>query len=179
MKVVKRILLGLLGLLALFLLVALFIKKDFAVEREIVINKPKQEVFAYLKPLKNQSNWSTFIKKDPNIKMTYQGADGTTGSISAWDGNSDVGKGEMEIKSITEDERIDLELRFIKPFVSTAPAYFTTEALGDQQTKVKWGMSGRMAYPMNGMQLFMSMDDAIGTEYQQSLVNLKNLLEQG
>jgi len=179
MKIVKRILLGIAALIALFLVVALFVKKDFAVEREVVINKPKTEVFDYLKSLKNQNNWSTWVMMDPNIKMSYRGNDSTPGFVSAWDGNSEVGKGETTIKSIIEGERIDMEIHFIEPFESYSPAYLHTEAIGDTQTKVKWGMSGTMVYPMNAMQLFMSMDKAIGTEYQKSLLNLKGKLEQG
>ena len=52
-----------------------------------------------------------------------------------------------------------------------------TEAVSETQTKVIWAMDGKMAYPMNFMQVFMSMDDIIGAEYQKSLVNLKNILE--
>lgn len=179
MKVVKKILLGLAILLGLFLIAGLFIKREFAVEREIVINKASPEVFSYLKSLKNQSNWSTWVLMDPNIKMTYRGTDETPGFVAAWEGNNQVGQGETEIKSIREEEQIDMEIRFVKPFASTSPAYLRTEALGESQTKVKWGMSGRMVYPMNAMQIFMSMDKAIGTEYEKSLVNLKGVLERG
>lgn len=38
-------------------------------------------------------------------------------------------------------------------------------------------MSGHMHYPMNFMQVFMSMDEMIGTEYQKSLITLKGILE--
>jgi hypothetical protein len=58
MKIFKRILIGLAVLLAIPLSVALFIKKDYAVEREIVIDKTKAEVFNYVKYLKNQNDFS-------------------------------------------------------------------------------------------------------------------------
>jgi hypothetical protein len=50
-------------------------------------------------------------------------------------------------------------------------------AINDSTTQVKWGMSGKMTYPMNFMQVFMSMDDVIGKEYQKSLIQLKEVLE--
>jgi hypothetical protein len=40
MKLLKRILIVLLVIIAIPLIVALFLKQDYAVEREIVINKP-------------------------------------------------------------------------------------------------------------------------------------------
>ncbi len=58
MKILKKIIIVLGVIIAILLLVALFVKKDYAVEKEIVINKPKTEVFEYIKYLKNQDNFS-------------------------------------------------------------------------------------------------------------------------
>lgn len=176
MKILKTVLIVLAILIAIPLVIALFVKKDYALEREITINKPKQEVFDYVKYLKNQNNYSTWNMMDPNMTHAYQGNDGTVGFISAWE-SKDMGNGEQEIKTITEGERIDTELRFKGAFASTSPVYMTTEAVSDTQTKVKWGMNGHMAYPMNFMQVFMSMDKMIGDEYAKSLANLKGILE--
>lgn len=177
MKILKRILIGIVGLIALALIIALFVKKEYAVEREVIINKPKQEVFDYVKMLKNQDNFSVWAMRDPNMKKEYKGTDGTVGFVSAWDGNDQVGKGEQEIKKISEGERLDFELRFIKPFEATDDAYMTTEAVAENQTKVKWGFNGKMPYPMNLMLLFMDMDEMLGKDLADGLNNLKKVLE--
>src|ERR1700757_4744620 len=96
MKILKRILIVIAVLIAIPLIVALFTKKDYAIEREVVINKPKQDVFNYIKMLKNQPNYSKWAMDDPNAKMTFTGTDGTVGFISAWESNK-VGKGEQQI----------------------------------------------------------------------------------
>jgi hypothetical protein len=83
MKIIKRILFALLGLIAVALIAALFIPKDYAVEREISINQPKDSVFNYVKYLKNQNNFSVWAKTDPDMKKTFSGVDGTVGAISA------------------------------------------------------------------------------------------------
>ena len=178
MKIAKRILLGILGIIVLLLVVALFVKKEYAVEREIAINKPKQEVFDYVKFLKNQDNFSVWAQTDPNMKKDFRGTDGTVGVVSAWDSeNKQVGKGEQEIKNIIEGERIDFELRFLKPFEATDNAFMSTEAVGGNQTKVKWGFNGKMPYPMNLMLLVMNMDKMLGDQLQTGLNNLKTILE--
>jgi uncharacterized protein YndB with AHSA1/START domain len=178
MRFLKIFLIGLASIIVLILVILLFTKKEYAVEREIVINKPNQEVFDYIKYLKNQDNFSVWAQKDPNMKKTYTGTDGTVGFISAWDSNvKDVGVGEQEIKKITEGERLDFELRFKKPFEATDNAFMTTEAMGENQTKVKWGFFGKMKYPMNGMLLMMDMDKMLGGQLQTGLDNLKNVLE--
>jgi len=102
MKILKKILLVAVSLIAILLITAIFTKKDYAVEREITINKPKQVVFDYIKYLKNQDYFSKWATMDPNIKKDYRGTDGTVGFVSAWESdNDDVGKGEQEIKKIT------------------------------------------------------------------------------
>jgi uncharacterized protein YndB with AHSA1/START domain len=178
MKILKTILIAVGILIAVPLIVALFVKKDYEVEREITINKPKEEVFDYVKFLKNQDNYSKWATMDPEMEKTYRGTDGTVGFVSAWESdNKDVGKGEQEIKKITEGERIDFELRFFQPFESTEPAYMTTESVSENQTKVKWGFSGHMDYPMNIMMLFMDFEKMIGDDLDTGLKNLKSVLE--
>ena len=54
MKILVTILLILAAIIILLLIVAMLIKKDFSLEKQVVINKPKQEVFDYLKMIKNQ-----------------------------------------------------------------------------------------------------------------------------
>jgi hypothetical protein len=177
MKILKKILLGFFIIIGLLLVAGLFMKKDFKVAREITINKSKQEVFNYLKILKNEEFYSTWTKKDPKAIITYSGTDGAVGSISTWAGNSEVGEGEQEIKKIDEGNQIDMELRFKKPMEGVAHSYFTTVAIDSTQTKVTWGMDGEDKYPFNIMQLFMSYDTMIGTEFDAGLKNLKTVLE--
>lgn len=177
MKILKRIFFVLIGLLVIVLIAGLFIKKDFGTQKEVVISKPKQDVFNYIRSLKNQNNYGVWAKRDPNIKQEYRGTDGTEGFVSAWEGNSDVGKGEQRIVKITEGKRMDFELHFIKPFESYSPAWIETEEVSPTQTKVKWGMSGKMTYPFNVMKVFMNMDEMIGTDLQGGLDNLKTVLE--
>lgn len=103
-------------LIAILLVVALFVSKEYSVEREVTINKPKGEVFTYVKNLKNQDRYNKWVMMDPKVKRDYRGSDGTVGFVATWDSdNSDVGKGEQEIKNITEGQRMDMEVRFEKP----------------------------------------------------------------
>lgn len=176
MRILKKILIAIVSLIVLLLIIAIFVKKDFSVTRSVTINKPKDSVFNYIKYLKNQNDYSKWAKMDPNMKKTFTGTDGTPGFVSAWEGNSDVGAGEQEIKSIKEGERVDYELRFVKPFKSTATAYMSTEAAGSG-TKVDWNVSGHMNYPMNIMRLFMDMDKRMGGDLETGLNNLKTNLE--
>jgi len=85
MKPLKMIFVALGILIAIPLIAALFMEKDYVIEREVTIQKPRQMVFEYLKYLKNQNNWSTWNRMDPNMKHTYRGTDGNVGFVAAWE----------------------------------------------------------------------------------------------
>jgi hypothetical protein len=168
----------LIGLIVLILLTALFVKKEYTVEREISIAKPKLEVFEYVKLLKNQDNFSVWAKIDPTMKKEYRGTDGNVGFVSAWDSPvKNAGKGEQEITKISDGVRIEYEIRFFKPMKSTDNAFLSFESLNDSITNVKWGFSGKIQYPMNVMFLFMDMDAILGKDLEGGLKNLKVELE--
>jgi len=176
MRVLKKTLVIVIIIVAIPLIIALFVKKEYSVERVLTISKPQQEVFAYVKHLKNQDNYSKWVMLDPAMKKDFKGIDGTQGFIYAWDSqNKKAGKGEQEIKKITEGERIDVEVRFKKPFEGIANVHFITEPVSQDQTRVKWGMKGKSNYPMNFMNLFI--DNMLGDDLEISLGTLKGILE--
>lgn len=179
MKILKWLLFVIAGIVILALAVALFVKKDYAVERHITINRPEPVVFDFIKHLKNQDQYSVWNNLDPAMKKTYTGTDGTVGFISAWESTyKNVGKGEQEITNIIENERVDMKLRFKEPFEAEDDAYMATEAAGANQTKVTWGFKGKMAYPMNLMLLFVDMEEMLAKDLQGGLDKLKVVLEQ-
>lgn len=178
-RILKLVLLLVVGFIIFIFLVAFVVDTDFSVERDTVIDQPKEVVFDYIRYLENQNNYSVWGEMDPDMLQEFRGTDGTVGFVSAWEGNEDVGRGEQEIVRIEEGERIDYKLRFYEPFESTSDAYMITESAstdGDQ-TRVIWGFSGSMPRPMNLMLLFIDMEDLIGTDYETGLNNLKEILE--
>lgn len=58
MKLIKRLLFAVIALVAILLIVALFVKKEYKVERSVTINQPKAQVFDYIKYIKNQNEFS-------------------------------------------------------------------------------------------------------------------------
>ena len=121
----------LLGIVVLVIFLIAIGPKSYHVNRSIIIQKPVEEVFQYLKFLKNQDGWSPWKKKDPNMTQTYTGTDGEVGFVARWEGNKEVGTGEQEIKKIVENSRIESELRFYKPWESQSDAYMNVKSNGD------------------------------------------------
>jgi|SRR5450432_4056804 Polyketide cyclase / dehydrase and lipid transport len=178
MSILITIVSVIIALVVLLLIIALFLKKEYFIEREIAVNKPFQQVFSYIKQIKNQDAYSVWNQIDPSMQKTYTGTDGTVGFIYAWDStNKKAGKGEQEITTIKEGERMDMAIHFIRPFEGRSVAYMTTTATSSNQTTVKWGVNGKMNYPMNIMLLFMNMEKMIGNDLREGLANLKAILE--
>lgn len=165
------------AIIALFILVAILAPKQFSVSRSIEINKSLPEVFQYLKYIKNQDNWSPWKLKDPDMKQEFVGTDGEVGFISKWVGNKEVGTGEQEIMRITENESIEAELRFFKPWKSVSNAKTSVKKSSNVMTKVTWGFSGESKPPSNVFFLFFNMDKTVGKDFEEGLAMLKKILE--
>lgn len=178
MKTFLKILKWFVAIIALVLIVAAIAPSDYYVERSIKINKPSDEVFNYIVKLKNQDNFSTWAKMDPDMKKSFSGTDATVGFVSSWESEvEDVGKGEQEIKAIDPGKRVDYELRFYEPFEATDKAFMITESISPTETRVVWGFEGSFPYPSNLMLLFMSMEDQLAPSLGEGLENLKSILE--
>lgn len=178
MKALKIFVLLLAGIIVLMLIVAFFVSIKYSVEREIIINKPKEQVFEYVKYLKNQNQFNVWGRIDPGMKTEFRGEDGTVGFVSAWDSqNPTVGKGEQKIIKIDDGKRIDYELHYIKPMESTNYAYLTFYAISDSATTVKWCFHGEMKYPINLICIFTDIEEMLAPDLQDGLNNLKGILE--
>jgi hypothetical protein len=178
MKIIKIILLSIALIIISILVVALFIPKDYKLERAIVIQAPKDTVFNYIKHLKNQNEYSVWNKMDPKIKNKYTGIDGTVGFVSAWESEvKNVGIGSQTITKIVEGESMFTKLKFEKPFKAENNTEISAIALDKSNTKVTWSFSGSYPYPMNIMKLVFNLEKMIGKDFEDGLKNLKVILE--
>lgn len=166
------------SLIALVFIAALFVPKNYSIEQETVVNVSRQKAFDYIRILKNADTYNKWTMIDPNVRKQAIGTDGTVGFIYTWESdNKQVGKGEQEITGITEGEKITYELRFIKPFEGKGQAYIQTSSVSDHQTKITWGMSSGMKYPMNIMVVLLNIKKVLANDLRESLGHLKNNLE--
>ncbi|MCB9332540.1 MAG: SRPBCC family protein [Lewinellaceae bacterium] len=175
MKILKILLYLLLGLAGLLVLLGLFARKDYHIERSIEIDAPKALIYDHVRFFKNFETWSPWAKLDPAMKTTITGTDGAPGATYSWKGNDDVGAGQQVITGMTAD-RIDMEVRFTEPFESTSPTYLIFEP-NEAKTKVTWAFDMHVAFPWNGLAMFTDMDAAVGKDYTQGLENMKAVCE--
>jgi len=178
MSILSIILWVVAAILLFIIVVAAVSSPEYVVQQEIIINKPKQAVFDYIKYSKNQNNYNKWWMMDPNARKEYTGVDGIPGFTMKWESdNKQAGKGEQEITGITEGDRVDYEIRFIKPFEGTSPSHMQTVAVAPNQTKVVWFFSGTRNFGMRIFHLLFNLKKMLGKDILISLNNLKNILE--
>ncbi len=173
----KKALLGLAALVAVFAVVVATQPGEFHIERSAVINTTPDVVFPEVVELKRFANWSPWDKLDPNMKKSYEGTDGTVGASQAWEGNDDVGQGKMTITEVVPNQKIVHKLEFLAPMEATNTVTFTLAAEGTG-TKVTWAMDGHNGFVSKAFCLFMDMDAMVGGDFEKGLTSLKQISEE-
>ncbi len=162
-----------LAIAVLFLLMALFARHDYHIERSIEIEARREIVYDQVRFFKNTPNWSPWLYLDPKVQTSIEGVDGEAGAVYKWNGNKAIGKGSQTVKSVKPD-RIDWEIVFND--FTASPAYFSFT--GDSITQVTWSMDMHVPFPWNALSMLTDMNNSfIGKDFANGLANLKKYCE--
>jgi len=164
-------------LIAGVLLTAATRPDTFIVQRAAVINSPPDKVFPYINDFERWPAWSPWEKKDPAMKRSYGGTKSGKGAKYAWQGNSDVGQGSMEIADSVAPSRVALKLDFVKPFEAHNNVEFSLRPEAGGATQVTWKMQGPLPYFAKVIHLVLDMDKMVGADFEAGLANLKSIAE--
>ncbi len=149
---------------------------NFKIERKGTIKAPPEKIFGILNDFKSWALWSPWEKKDPAMKRSFGATTAGKGASYGWEGNKDVGVGNMEIAESTPSSKLTIKLNFEKPFKANNIVNFTLTPAGDG-TDVNWSMEGQNNLVSKTMQVFMSMDKMVGPDFEAGLANLKAAAE--
>lgn len=179
MKVLLKLLVFLLSLLALVLVVALLVDGSYQAEREKKVITNTQTTFDYLVNLKNQEDYISIFRQDPNIKIWYKGTIGKKGSKMCWSSKKkDIGRGEIEITKLNNNKKIVLEYRQFSGMRETHKLTISLKAIAKKNTLIHFEMSGDVPYPWKLLLLFDDKDKQYETDFEQRLKNIALLLKQ-
>ncbi len=113
MHPIMRLILGLCALALIMLGVAFALPGHVTIARSVVINAPEAVVFPYLNDLHRFGDWSPWAARDPQLTVTYSGADQGKGAKVEWTSDKpSVGPGSMEITDSNPNHHIDLAVSF-------------------------------------------------------------------
>ncbi len=167
---IKKILLGLVAILALFLIVAAMQPADYRVERSATIAASPAVLFDQVNDHKKFELWNPWQKMDPESKTTYSGAESGVGAVASWVGEK-VGEGSATITESKPGELVRQRMDWKKPMEGVSTVDFTFKAEGDK-TVVTWAMYGKNGFMGKAMSLFMSCEKMCGPEFEKGLADL-------
>ena len=170
MKLLAKIILGLVALIAIVLTVAAFRPNHFRVERSATLAASPDVLFGYVNNHRKFNEWNPFMKLDPNAKNTYSGPESGVGSVCSWEGEK-TGAGSATITESKPGELVRLRMDWLKPMSGTSTVDFTFKPVGEQTT-VTWAMYGEQKYVGKLMSLFMDCESMCGPQFEQGLADL-------
>ncbi|MBO6517092.1 MAG: SRPBCC family protein [Bacteroidia bacterium] len=163
MKVLKVIGILLLVIVALGLIASLVLPKEMNVNVEETIEAPIDVVWDNMNSFQKADKWSPWYELDEDMKVKFEGEEGTVGSSYSWNGNSQVQQGTQTYTAIDNDN-YSTEVKVVHSW-GEGVAKTHLEDLGDGKVKVVYSYHEEKGIPGN---LFSTLMDAEGmlTEMQ-------------
>jgi hypothetical protein len=112
MKIVKKIIVGLIVFAVLILIIGLSLPKETSIKRSIFIEAPAAAVFENVNNLKNQEKWDPWLAADKTMKLAYGPVAAGKGASASWTGTS--GEGSQTITESVPPSSIKVDLDFKK-----------------------------------------------------------------
>lgn len=141
------------------------------ISRSIDIDAPAEKIYKKLNDFNEWTPWSPWLIMEPGVKVTVA----PDSKSYEWEG-ARVGSGNMKILEEKENEFIDYDLIFLKPWKSKARTAFHLEENGES-TRVTWTMKSSLPFFMFFMRKMM--EAFVGADYERGLGMLKAYVEEG
>jgi len=141
------------------------------IERSVQIDAPAERIYKIISDFNDWRPWSPWLLMEPEAKVTVA----EDAKSYQWEGKR-TGSGNMKILEEKENQFIDYDLNFLKPWKSHANTSFTLDEEGDA-TKVTWKMNS--GWPFFLFFMKKMMEAYVGADYERGLDMLKAYVETG
>ncbi|HKQ62349.1 MAG TPA: SRPBCC family protein [Candidatus Polarisedimenticolaceae bacterium] len=175
MRLVRKLLLGLIGVVALLAGVGLLLPRQAHCERATTIDAPPVVVFTVVNGFKSFNRWSPWNELDPDAKYTWEGPDSGVGAKLSWVGDpSKVGSGSQAIVESQPLERVKTRLDFGPQGQATATFRLAPAGGG---TQVTWAFDTDLGWNPVSRYFGLLLDRFVGKDFERGLANLKRHAE--
>ena len=162
--------------IALILIRAAMLPKEFRVSRSTSIQAPSDKIFPLINDMKSFNEWNPFAKMDPTTNTVYRGPVSGPGAAFDWEGTGKAGKGRLEIVEVSVPDAVTMKLDIVKPMEGHNNIVFALRKNGDA-TDVSWTMTGPYPYLNRIFGTIFNMDNMIGATFDSGLADLKRIAE--
>lgn len=167
---------ALVGAVVVVLLLAARKPDSFVVQRSTVISAPADRIFPLINDFRQWTAWSPYETKDPQMKRTFGAVTAGKGATYAWDGDSNVGAGNMTMVESAPPSKVGIRLVMVKPISADNDVSFTLTPQGGG-TGVTWAMQGAVPFFAKVIHVFFNMDRMVGGDMEAGLAKLKSAAE--
>ncbi len=175
MRFLKRVLIGLIFIIAVAAATSYTQPRYVTVERSIDIAAPPADVFVQVNSLQNGADWSPWLALDPETELTYDGPESGVGNSMTWASeNPSVGRGSQEIVESLEDQRVETAMSM--EGMNPGRAWFDLEETSTGTT-LTWGLEADMGNSPIGRWVGAMMDGLVGADFEAGLANIRDLVE--
>ncbi len=172
----KKILLGLILLIAALLIYAATQPSQMLIAREQLIKATPDVIFPYINHSKKSNEWMPWKDSDPKVEMIYSGPEEGLGSTSSWDSPGQMGTGQAVVVESIPLQHVKTQLTYTKPMQMSQLATISLTPTSDG-TLVRWEVTGENSFLGRLMCLFFDMDELVGSEFEKGLMKLKKTIE--
>ena len=178
MKVLK-----LLGSLLFFIflvtaVLSLVLPANQKITRSVNIQATSAEIFDKLSRLEHFKKVAIWNQEDSSALFTTTGPDGTVGATTSWKGHPMIsGEGSIRIAGLIPNRKVEHDIVFISPKKGQAKSIFEIDEVNPGVSEVTWTFNMATPRPWNIFNLFYSMDEEKGSEFEKGLDVLKKLVE--
>lgn len=175
MKTVLKIILGLLGVLALIVLAGFFVPGTYRVTRSTSIAAPPAAIHGVADNLRTWLDWTAWnTNRYPDMQVKFGDKEAGPGASWSWDGPS-TGAGHLTITRSEPAAGVWYDLDFEHgKFLSRGALTFKTNG---PVTLVTWSQEGSMGRNPVNRWFGLLMDKMMGPDFEAGLAGLKKRAE--
>jgi len=180
MKIVKRILIGIIILILLIVLVSFFLPSTVHVQRSEKVNATNAVIYDFVNDLKKWKHWSPWFSIDTTTVYTFSENPVGEGAWYTWKSeNPEVREGKLTIIKNKQFSIIECEMDFGPMGISTSTFRFDSIENG---TNITWSMDSEgkgitWYFYVMSKYINLFMDKGIGASFERGLKSLKSVSE--
>ncbi|MES0491230.1 MAG: SRPBCC family protein [Leptospirales bacterium] len=174
MPLIKKLLIAILGTMALFMFVSLFLESQWEIKREIVVEASKEKVFPLINSPRNHAKWTPWDRNsDITIVYSFEGPETGKNSAVIWNG-ANTKPGKRVITKSVLNEKVEYMIYLDNKFSARGELVLETVEKG---TRVTWRDYGDLGWNLMGRLIASSANEQIGYAFDKGLMKLKVLAE--
>lgn len=176
MKTLKKIALWILAIIALLVIIAYLLPRNYKVERSIFIKADKMVIYDLTSNFNKWNLWVAWNREmDSTVVFELSGEMGKPGAQWKWNGQI-LGNGEMTLTELQPGQFVGYDLAFDQGKY-TSKGGFNFEESGDS-VKITWFDTGDLGFNPIARYMGLMMERMMGPDFEKGLSKLKLVAEE-